>query len=105
MSTAKRIIALLLCISVFAGIFTTASYAFPSVGENTEQAEEAPAEEEKAPDTPTTLFGLFELSPAMGKLVDAFPAILVFLTPFLMFYEIPYVVKDIFTSLKNRITD
>jgi hypothetical protein len=105
MSTAKRIIALLLCISVFAGIFTTASYAFPFIGENTEQAEAAPEEEEKAPDTPVTVFGLFEVSPAMGRIIDAFPAILVFITPFLMFYEIPYVVKDIFTSLKNRIAD
>ena len=62
-------------------------------------------EEEKAPDTPVTVFGLFEVSPAMGRIIDAFPAILVFITPFLMFYEIPYVVKDIFTSLKNRIAD
>ena len=104
MSTAKRIISLLLCVAVFAGIFSTASYAFPFIGENTEQAEEAP-KEEKAPSAPVTVFGLFEVSPTMGKIIDAFPPILVFLTPFLMFYEIPYVVKDIFTSLKNKIAD
>ncbi|MBR6702304.1 MAG: hypothetical protein IKI78_04095 [Clostridia bacterium] len=49
-----------------------------------------------------TIFGLWEVSPAMANLLDRFPVLLVIMTPFLMFYEIPYVVKDIFTRMFDR---
>ncbi len=105
MATTKRIISILLCIAVFAGVFTTASYAFPGITESEVQEDEAPAEQKAAPDAPTTVFGLFEVGPAMARIINAFPAIQIFLVPFLVFYEIPYVLKDIFTSLGDRFSD
>ena len=103
MSTVKSIISILLCLTVLMGIFSTASYAFdiPAVTKTAVQAEKAeePADEEQIPDAPMTIFGLWEVSPSMAAILDRFPVLLIIMTPFLMFYEIPYMVKDIFSRL------
>ncbi|MBR6360535.1 MAG: hypothetical protein IKS04_01950, partial [Clostridia bacterium] len=102
-STIQKIVSLLLCLAVMAGIFSVASSAFviPQTAVQAEKTEE-PADEEQVPDTKMTIFGLWEVSPAMANLLDRFPVLLVIMTPFLMFYEIPYVVKDIFTRMFDR---
>lgn len=106
MSTIKAIISVLLCLAVMAGVFSTAASAFtlPGITETAVQAEktEEPADESDIPETKYTIFGLWEVSPAMANLLDRFPVLLIFMTPFLMFYEIPYVVKDIFTRMFDR---
>ncbi len=106
MSNIKKIISVILCLAVLAGIFSTASSAFSILPESASQAEEKTEEKtDTTPETTVTVFGLFEAGPVMSRIIDAFPAILVFLTPFLMFYEIPYVVKDIFTNIGKRFAD
>ena len=90
-----------------AGIFSTAASAFtlPGITETAVQAEKAeePADEDESiPDTKMTIFGIWEVSPSMAAILDRFPVLLIIMTPFMMFYEIPYVVKDIFTRLFNR---
>ncbi|MBR5112994.1 MAG: hypothetical protein IK097_06175 [Clostridia bacterium] len=106
MSTLQKIVSILLCLAVMAGIFATAASAFtlPGIPETAVQAEktEEPADDETIPDTKLTIFGLWEVSPAMANLLDRFPVLLIIMTPFMMFYEIPYVVKDIFTRMFNR---
>ena len=105
MSTAKRIISVLLCLAVFAGVFSVSSYAFPGLAPaETAAQEEEEKTDESAPETTVTVFGMFEAGPVLSRLIDAFPPILIFLVPFAVFYEIPYVVKDIFTSMRNRVT-
>ncbi len=103
MSTIQKIVSLLLCLAVMAGIFSVASsaFVFPETVVQAEKTEE-PADEGQIPDTKMTIFGLWEVSPAMANLLDRFPVLLIIMTPFLMFYEIPYVVKDIFTRMFDR---
>lgn len=105
MSTVKKFIAIILCLTVFTGIFSTVSYALPGAAESAVQAEtkEEPAEE--TPDVPVTFFGWFELSSTMARIFDAFPVLLIVAAPFLAIAEIPYVIKDIFSSIGSRFAD
>ena len=75
-----------------------------SCSAETAAQEEEEKTDESAPETTVTVFGMFEAGPVLSRLIDAFPPILIFLVPFAVFYEIPYVVKDIFTSMRNRVT-